>query len=170
MQDEFFYGLKAGMTYEEVKSAVISISPQPDIRGEWYNIIPQDDDLPYENFACKVTKDFGLTRICAWTKNIKTASNGAELYSLMTELRQKESSSYGSHRFYNVKKDGTQADPEKTFTIDLINKNRYMIAVFNRSFNSTLPQTCQTITLQAFARDEYSGNIHKKIHLINDDF
>lgn len=163
------YNLKAGMTFEQIKSKTISINPQPDSNGEWFSFYPAVNDPIYKYFSCRISHQYGLTRICAWTQNIKTKSNGAELFSLFEHIRDMEQRNWGPSRFYHVLKDNATYQNLNEFTLSLINNDRLLMAIFAPQFNSNLPADCKQIHLQCFARDEYSGNIHKRIILLNDE-
>ena len=156
------YGLLSGMTMEEVKRNTISLNPQPDPYGEWFTFYPETPDFPYKYFSCKITKKYGLTRICAWTQNIKTNRNGAELFSLFEHLRDQESQIYGpDHYLHTLKNSAVYKEPEQ-LTLSLLYSERIICSFFARDFGSRLPEKCQLIQLTPHVRDEFNGNIHKR--------
>jgi len=160
-----YFTLTAGMTYDEVRSHVLSINPQPDLRGEWFSFTPFETSefYPYVHFSCRIDYKKGLVQVCGWTKNIQSKPNGAELFALFTHLKSDIDAEFGI---------GKAIEGFTTPTPYHKNANEYLMALskgerilaceYHCDYGNILKDGLQMVQIQAFGRDEYSGNIMVK--------
>lgn len=159
-----FFNLKKGMKFEDVRSVSASINPQPDLRGEWFSFTPFDDHSPYVHFSCRILHKKGLSQICAWTKNITTKSNGAELNALFAGLRSRLEEDFGSCKILDGFTTPIPFYKDDSLYMNALTKGeRILAAEFHRDYGSRLNDELQMVQLQAFGRTDDSGNVMLKL-------
>lgn len=160
-----YFSLKGGMNYDEVRSAVSSINPQPDLRGEWFSFVPFDDFNyePYVHFSCRIVQKIGIVQICGWTQNIQSNPNGAELFSLFSHLKSDLEGQFGKGKTLNG---FTTPIPhykgDHEYLMALSKGERILACEFHSDYGNCLNDGLQMVQIQAFGRDEYSGNVMVK--------
>ncbi|MBQ0052275.1 MAG: hypothetical protein KBT11_09485 [Treponema sp.] len=150
------------MKREEVESTVLTMNPQPDLRGEWFSFIPYEDHKfsPYVHFSCRIDHKKGVMQVCGWTQNIKSNPNGAELFSLFSHLKSEQDGNFKQGKLiegFTTPIPRYKADTE--FLMAMSKGERILACEYHKDYGSEMPEGLEMVQIQAFGRDEYSGNV-----------
>lgn len=89
------FGLRMGMSLDEIKNACNKIKPKQ-IDGDKYYIYPAKNHPLFKEYIAFVDEKEGLYCIKAITDEIKTNKYGNEVKDVFSEIKERVSKSYGS--------------------------------------------------------------------------
>ncbi|MBR4322245.1 hypothetical protein [Treponema sp.] len=95
------FGLKMGMTIDEIKDICDGIRPQYYKRDIWF-ITPAKKHPLFETYGVFVDEKFGLYKLRVVTEEIETGSDGAELKKWFENARKIIAKKYGEPDVYDI--------------------------------------------------------------------
>ena len=148
------FGLRMGMSLVEIGGTHELINPG------FYKLsnVPRPHSA-FEAYAARVAPKIGLCYIQAAGKNIETSSYGYELIMAFNEMESKLEALYGRHKKVDELFSGSIWNEPNEWMMGLIQKERVLVATWERKDGSTLPDNLINVGLVALPIDRNTGYI-----------
>lgn len=149
------FGLKMGLTRDEVKHMVAGLTTSEDEPG-WAKSstvpVPHPD---FESYAHQFSEKSGLCKIVAIGKDISSGDAGIEVRSAFDSLDEALTTRYGKGKKYDFTSE--RYDSPEFWMMHLLQKNRTLAKIWGTEYGSTLTNDLGSIGLEASATDMSTG-------------
>jgi hypothetical protein len=151
------FGLRMGMTFDQVKEVT---GKQPELIQDYkYIVTPPKEHNMFETYLVQISPTYGVVFIKAVSKDITASSYGTELMSDFDDIVSSIARTYGEYDMTNLLLPGSIWDEPRDFMMSLQKKERFIIANWDREYDSTLPDDIKSIYVSANALTGSKGYI-----------
>ncbi|MCL2230203.1 MAG: hypothetical protein FWC01_03850 [Treponema sp.] len=143
------FGIEFGMSLEQI-TQISRGSPQ-NVDGDWFIIIPPNEDAFFETYLIRIHQRYGVYFIRAISRVINTDQNGAELKEQFNAFAASLQRTYGNYSRSDTLIPGSNLTSPNQFMESLQREERELAAFWNRNERSRLPNDILEIIVVADA-------------------
>ncbi len=160
------FGFEPGMKLEELKK-IAKLTQKRDF-------VYSTDKAPsghsaFEEYRVLVTPQHGLCKIMAWTPEITTGAYGEGVKDKFDTLSEGLTAKYGKSKKFDYLKSGSIWDEPRDWMMSLFKDERVLSALWSRESGSELPDTLESVDLEATGFDSGSAMIVLSYYFRNSD-
>jgi len=134
------FGFWMGMTLEEVGGEPNEIAP-----AKYLLVTVPKPHSAFESYALQIIPKCGLSWIKAIGHTIQTSVYGVELQKAFDSLQKKLAASYGKGNRTDFLMPGSIWNEPRDWMQSLLNKERYLMAVWSSEHSSTLTNSLMSV-------------------------
>ena len=161
------FGLRMGMTLDQVKN-LTGKNPEM-LEDNVYKVIPPDTHNMFIEYRVRISPTYGIVWIYAESKEIETDDDGTQLKNAFNDLVSSIERTYGKYKRIDFLLSGSIWDEPNDFMMGLAKQERYLIAIWEKEHDSTLPDDIKSIGVIATATSSSKGYISIEYYSPNEE-
>jgi len=158
------FGLDMGMTIEQISSNAVEVTP-----GKYRLPTVPKPHSAFEYYLVQVCQNTGLAWIKAVGNDIRTSSYGIELRSAYDDMEEKLTKVYGAGKRTDALLPGSIWDELDDWMMSLVQKERYLMTIWDVDSGATLKNNIAMLGLVASATSSGEGYISLEYYFANND-
>ncbi len=161
------FGLSMGMTLDQIKNKT---GKNPElVQDDFYSVTPPNTHDMFKSYIVQISPTYGVVWITAIGKDITTNGYGTQLKTAFDNLVSSIERTYGKYKRIDFLLSGSIWDEPNDFMMGLAKQERYLIAIWEKEHDSTLPDDIKSIGVIATATSSSKGYISIEYYSPNEE-